>query len=124
MLSPILTKTMTAGAAVRGRRFVMFGATDLLAVEADGAAAAILGASEQVDAALNDRVDVILVGTAEVVCGGVVTRGAWLTSDANGAAVAAAPAAGVNANFAGRALAAGVAGDIISVLLSPGSVQG
>jgi Uncharacterized conserved protein (DUF2190) len=124
MTNPILTKTYNAGAAVRARRFVTFGASDLAVIEAAAATGAIIGASEQVDAAATDRVDVIMLGIAEVIAGGVVTRGQLVTSDANGAAVAAAPAAGANARIAAVALASAVAGDIIPVLLSPGSLQG
>ena len=69
-------------------------------------------------------VDVTLGGPAEVVLGGAVTRGQPLTSDANAAAVAAAPAAGVNAFTSGFALASGVAGDVIPFHAMRGVIQG
>lgn len=60
----------------------------------------------------------------EVVLGGTVTRNDRLTSDANAAAVTAAPAAGINAHVVGIALASGVSGDIIPVFLSNSVLQG
>ena len=56
---------------------------------------------------------VAIGGISRVVCGGVVSRGALVASDASGRAVAAT----TGAEIAGRALAAGTVGALIPVLL-------
>ncbi len=54
-------------------------------------------------------------GRLQVVCGGTVTAGDAVSSDANAAAVTQSSTAIVN----GTALESGVAGDIISILFAP-----
>ncbi len=66
----------------------------------------------------------MLLGISRVKAGGNITRGDLLTSDANGKAVAIGAVAGTNYNSIGRALASGVADDIIPVLLSLCRPQG
>ena len=56
--------------------------------------------------------------------GANVTRGQFLTSNSSGQAIPAAPAAGSNVSVIGRALVSGVSGDLGSVLINPGSLQG
>ena len=56
--------------------------------------------------------------------GGTVARGAPVTADASGKAVAAAPAAGSNVRIIGFAEVSAVAGDIAPVLIAPGVMQG
>jgi hypothetical protein len=93
---------------------------DLASASTDG----LLGVFQHTTEAAGEDVRVMLSGISRLKLGGTVTRGDWLTSDAEGKGVAAAPAAGVNAEVAGRALASGVDGDIIPVLLAQGRVQG
>lgn len=119
-----LIKSLLAGAAIAARHIVKFGADDDTVVTAAAATDAPIGVTSEIDAALGEPCDVMLSGLAEVVYGGNVAGGDLLTSDANGAAVTAAPAAGVNNRVIGVAMASGVAGDIGLVLLQPGSVQG
>lgn len=124
MLNPTLTKAYSPGAAIEAFRIVKFSA-DGTVVKAAAATDKSIGVSTALAAASTDtRVDVIRSGIAEVLYGGNVAVGDLLTSDANGKAVAAAPAAGVNNRIIGIAEVAGVDGDVGSVLLSPGSVQG
>ncbi len=114
-----------AAAAIGARRIVQFGASDALVALATAAANASIGVTTDIDAASAERVDVIHAGFAEVVAGAVFTRGALLTADANGAAIAAAPSAGTNARFVGFALASAIAaGDIVPIYVAPGSIQG
>ncbi len=71
-----------------------------------------------------DAVEVMVSGISNVVCGGTVTRGQEVTSNASGEAVAVSsypPGAGVVT--AGIALESGVSGDIIAVLLEPDVMQ-
>lgn len=119
-----LIKAYDAGAAIAAYRIVKFSAE---ATVTQGAAAtdALIGISNRIAAAaVGDRVEICREGIAEVEYGGTVTRGALLTSDANGKAVVAAPAAGANVRIIGIAEVAGASGDIGSCLISPSSMQG
>lgn len=126
MNNPTLTKSLTAGAAIAAYRIVKPSALVPGAIaQAAGAAEYSIGVAGSIAAAANgDRIEVILAGAAEVEYGGNVGTGDLLTSDADGKAVAAAPAAGVNSRIIGVAMVDGVAGDIGSVLISPSSMQG
>ena len=118
-----LTKTLIAGAAVAARRVVKFGASDTAVLQAAAATDLSIGVSD-LGADSGDYCDVIVDGIALVEYGGNVTRGALLTADANGRAVAAAPAAGANARVIGVAMLGGVSGDIGSVRIAPSMMQG
>ena len=124
-MNVILNKKYKAGAAIARYRLVKFGADDETVIQGAAAGDDLIGAYDGAsDAALGDGVDVMHVGIADVEAGGTITRGALLTSDATGRAVAASPGAGTNNGVAGRALASAVVGDIIQMLVNPGSVQG
>lgn len=116
--------TLDAGAAIEKHRIVKIGSADYAALQAAAVTDAIIGVSTEVAATSGNRVDVITSGVATVEYGGNVTRGDLLTTDANGKAVAAAPAAGVNNQVIGRAIISGVAGDYGSVLIVPHQIQG
>ena len=121
--NPGLIKNFKAGAAIAKCRILKFdGNLDLI----QGAAVAdkLIGVSTGIASASGDRVDVVLSGITEVEYGGNVTGGDLLTTDANGKAVTAAPAAGTNNRVIGVAMESGVSGDIGSVLIEQGSVQG
>lgn len=122
-LSTTLTKNLKAEAAVPRRRFVKFGADDDAALAAT-VGAPIIGVSSEIDAAINQPCDVHLAGLPEIEYGGPVTRGDLLTSDAQGRAIVAAPAAGANVHTGGQAMVSGVLGDIGVVHVIPGRVQG
>lgn len=125
MPKTMLVENFNAGAVIAPYRFVKPGAADGAVIQTAAVGDAIMGVSDSLGAAAaGDRVDIHTVGVAEVELGGTVTRGGWLTSDADGKAVAAAPAAGVNNSVGGRARVSGVAGDIIDVQLAPGQIQG
>ena len=84
----------------------------------------VIGVNEALPVAAGERVDVIRAGIADVEFGGNVTRGQPVTADADGKAVVAAPAAGVNAHIVGFAEVSAVAGDIAPVTLARGVMQG
>lgn len=125
-MNPILTKSYNAGGAIVANSIVKAGANDYDVLQADGptAAAKLLGITTEVGAASGERVDVTLIGTADLKLGGTVARGDPVTSDASGFGVAAAPGAGVNNRIVGIALISGVSGDIIPVLISNSMLQG
>lgn len=121
--TPLLIKTYIAQAAVTKRRIVVLPA-DGAAAQAAGATGKLMGVSVDLDAAIGEQCDVVHSGLADVEYGGAVAIGDPLTSDAQGRAVAAAPGAGVNHRIVGFAQVAGVLGDIGSLLVSPGVMQG
>ncbi len=124
MSNPELIKNFTAGGAIAAYRFVRLSAADTV-VQAAAATEAIIGATMDVAPASGERTDVVVNGIALVEAGAAIALTALVTADASGRAVAAAPATGVNNRIAGIPLeTAAAAGDIIRVLLSPGSLQG
>ncbi len=124
MSNPLMFKAFTAGGAISPYRLVRFSAADTV-VQAAAATESIFGVNSDLTIVSGERVEVMTDGIAFVEAGAAVTIGALITADASGRGVAAAPAAGVNNRVIGVALdAASAAGDVIRVLLSPGSVQG
>lgn len=120
----LLVKNFKAEAAIGANLIVKHGAADDTVVQSAAVGDKHIGVCDYVAPAINERVDIITHGIADVKLGGAVTRGDLVTSDAAGKGVAAAPGAGVNNRHVGVALASGVANDIVPVLLSQGSVQG
>ncbi len=100
------------------------GADDDTFSQATASTEALVGVFQHTTLAAGDEVRVMLSGISRVKLGGTVTRGGLLTADAAGKAVAIGAVAGTNYNSIGRALASGVADDIIPVLLNPGRPQG
>lgn len=119
-----LTKNYVAEAVITKRRIVKFGAADGQVLMGAASGDAIFGVAAELDAAIGDRVDVNVAGIVEVEFGGAVTRGDPVTTDATGQTVTAAPAPGANNRIIGLAMVSGVAGDIGTVLLAPGRIQG
>lgn len=124
MANKTLVKGYIAGGVIAAYRIVKHGTSDTAAVQAAAATDSMIGVSELGATASGNSVSVVVEGIARVEYGGNVTRGALLTSDANGKAVAAAPAAGVNNRVIGVAHVSGVSGDIGEVHISPASFQG
>jgi hypothetical protein len=120
----VAVRSFVAEAAINANRIVTFGASDDNVVQASAVTSQMIGVVEGVAPALGERCDVVMTGIADVQIGGTVTRGAYLTSNATGQGVAAAPAAGTNNNVIGMALQSGVSGDIIPVLVAPSRIQG
>jgi len=119
----IVEKSVKAGTAITEFTFAKFGADDDTMVPAAAVGDEIDGVFQH-NADSGAEVRVMLVGVSRIKYGGNVTRGNFLTSDASGQGVAAAPAAGVNNNVGGKATISGVSGDIGFVHLCPGKIQG
>lgn len=124
MLNRLLPKTFVAGAAINPNQIIKFGTDDTTVIPAAAATDELIGVTGAIGANQGDRIDATLIGVEEVTYGGNVTRGDMLTSDANGNAITAAPVAGANVRIIGVAMVSGVNGDIGSVLVKPGSMQG
>lgn len=118
---PTLIRGYEASAAVGAFKIARFSdvsATSKIAL-ATANTDALLGVTGSLATAVGDLADVIMSGIGLVTLGGTVTAGAELTTDASGNAIAAVPTAGVFMSVVGKALAPGVSGDVIEVLISP-----
>jgi hypothetical protein len=124
MGNPTLIKNYTAEGDIAACRIVKFGSADGQVLQAAASIDRIVGVNEALPVAAGERVDVIRTGIADVEFGGNVTRGQPVTADANGKAIYANPAAGVNANIIGFAEINAASGDIAPVLLACGVLQG
>ncbi len=112
-----IEKSVKAGAAVTAFTIAKFGADDDTMVPSAANTDELIGIFQH-DAALGAEVRVMLTGISRLKLGvGGITRGQFLTSDANGKGIALAGAAGTNVSAIARALASGVADDIVPVLL-------
>lgn len=120
----MLRKAAKCGTAIGAYLIVKPGADDATVVLATASTDALMGTNDELGRAIGENADIVKVGIAPVRFGGVVTRGDPLTSDANGRAITAAPAAGVNARIIGFAEVSAVADDIGPYLVSPGRIQG
>ncbi|MFZ5998058.1 MAG: DUF2190 domain-containing protein [Nitrospirota bacterium] len=133
-----IEKTVKCTAAI-GTAYTIakFGADDDTLSVASAASDELVGVFQHTTSAAGDDVRVMITGITKVVLGGTVTRGGLITADANGKGVAAAQhthtentagtytqnattAAASAVRVIGKALASGVSGDIIPVLLTPG----
>jgi len=86
--NPDLIKTYNAGGTININRLVKWGASDGAVLQSAAAADRSIGVALQA-AVSGERVDVVRSGIAEVVLGGVVTRGDRLTADSDGKAIKA-----------------------------------
>ena len=116
--------SFTANGAIPARTLVTLGAVDGEVKQASASTDTLIGVTTEIDAADGETVDVVMGDLAIVTYGGNVSRGDYLTSDASGHAVAAAPAAGTNAKIIGIALYSGVSGDQQGIMIAPGQIQG
>lgn len=117
MANPVLIKAMVAESAVLPYRVVKFGSADGQVVQAAAAADTSVGVSDNLGQAdAGDIVDVVTSGVGEVEAGAAFSRGARLTADAQGRAVAAASG---NAVIGVAMAAATAAGDIVPVNVVP-----
>ena len=124
MSNPGMIKTAIAETALAKFRIVTPGASDGYVKQAGAATDALTGVTEGFAYAIGDRPSIVRSGITDVEYGGNVTRGQPLTADASGRAIAAAPAAGSNVRIIGYAEVSGVLGDIGSVFIAPGVMQG
>ena len=117
-------KPFVAGAAIRGNRIVAFHSSKQTAIEGASNSAALIGVSTSTGAAPGGVVDVVQAGPAEVVAGGILARGALVTSDDQGRAVAlpAPGASAVTVKTIGQVQSAAVENDIVPINVVPGLV--
>ncbi len=124
MNTPTLIKNFTAGAAVGANLIVKLGAADGAVLQATASTETLIGISTEIATSSGDRCDVIMAGIAYVIAGGSITRGALVTADSDGKAVAIGSTAGTNYGVIGIALVSASAGDIFPVIIAPSRAQG
>lgn len=113
----VLDLTFKAGANLATKQYYLLKAdTTADQVVLAGANDKVLGVLQDKPNAAGKSASVTVIGTTKVVLGNTVAYGDSLISDANGKAIAVG--ATVNGNVIGYALAAGVAGDIIRMLVA------
>lgn len=105
-----------AGGAIGARKIVEPSA-DGAVTQANVNTDALLGVSGSEAVASGETVEVAVLGIVDVIAGGAITRGALVTTDANGDAVVANSTAH---RVLGMAVESAAKGDWVPVLLSPG----
>ncbi len=113
----VLTKSFTAGAAIAKNTIVKFDSSDDKVIVATGATDLPIGVALEAAAADGDRIDVCLMGIAEVKAAGAITRGDYVVTAAGGEAVALSAAATLK-KAAGRAMAGVADNDIFPMLVT------
>ena len=112
-----IEKSVKCTAAIATQYLISkFGADDDTMSQSAAANDGLCGIFQHTTSAAGEAIRVMLSGISKLKLGGTVTRGGPVTSDANGKGVAAA----LGDSVIGFALASGVSGDIIPVLISPG----
>lgn len=119
----ILEKSTKAGAAITAFTIAKFGGDDETMVPAAGNTDELIGIFQH-GAENGKEVRVMLGGISRLKLGGTVARGNYVTSDGSGNGVAIGSTGGTNYTVIGKALASGVSGDIIPVLIAPSRPQG
>jgi hypothetical protein len=119
MRQDTLIKTYAADGVIAAFRIVVCGNTDDRASQATAATEMLMGISGELAVSNDERIDIVKAGIAAVEYGGFVLAGNWLTTDADGKAVAAS----VGDNVIGFAEMDGVSGDIGAVYILPGKVH-
>ncbi|KPL10738.1 hypothetical protein AMJ85_05310 [candidate division BRC1 bacterium SM23_51] len=114
----VLNKTFKAGAAIDIHKIVMFDSADDTVIHATAVTDLPFGISLGAAAALGDRLDVAVIGIGEVKLGGTVNRGDYVVSGAAGVGMPGT-ASTAKQRAVGIAMAYGVSGDIIPVLICP-----
>lgn len=119
-----LEKSVKCTAAVAAFTLAKFGADDDTMSSAAAATDNVVGVFQHATTAAGEEVRVMLDGISRVKIGGNVTRGDLIGSDGSAQGVSVAPSAGTNNRVVGIALASGVSGDIIPVMIVPSRPQG
>lgn len=125
-MNPMLTKGFEAAAAIAASRFVAFDtpATATTVAQATAATSEVLGISDRlVQVAQGQMADIHLLGIALLELGGTVQAGDRLTSGAAGVGVVIAAGAGETRHYGAIALQPGIAGDLIDVLITHGTIH-
>ncbi len=113
----LLNKAFTAGGVIAVNKIVKFDAVDDQVVEAAANTDLVMGVSLEPAAASGDRLEVAVLGIAEVKAAGTIARGDYVVSDASGDGVAGT-ATTAKQQAIGIAMASAVSGDIFPVMIA------
>jgi len=111
----MLTVTLEAGADLSAKQFYFVSVASDGQIDPTGDGLDADGVLQDAPAAAGRAALVAIAGKVKVVCGGVVTRGGPVASDADGKAVNA----GTGDIILGVALETGASGRIIEILFQP-----
>ncbi|KQI69389.1 hypothetical protein AN189_02900 [Loktanella sp. 3ANDIMAR09] len=116
-------KNFTADTETPKRRIVTFG-TSGGHVGLASVGTPILGVTGVRGAAEGDRVDVYMTEMQDVETGAAVAFGDYVTADADGRAIPAAPADGVQLDVLGQAMESAPSGALCPILIRPQQITG
>lgn len=133
-MNSVLEINKVAEAALYGARIVKFGSTDYYVAQGAAETDLLFGVSRAVDRDANgvpgafdatERVDIIQLGYAEVLYGGNLTRGEYVTADADGKAVKLTDTMLLTGacNSIGVCMESGVPGDLGTIFVLPQKVS-
>ena len=121
MSQPGMRMHYTAQGVIPRYRFVKFGTADKTVSLAVDASATIIGVSHDINLDDGERGDIVRDDFPEIEYGDNVTRGDYLTADAQGRAIPVTlPTAGQTVHYGAIAEVSGVVGDICQTWLEPG----
>lgn len=112
--------TMRASADLSASQFCFVNVNSSGQIALAGVDADIVGILQDKPSALDRAGNVAIGGKSKVLCGGTITAGQRVTSDANGKAIAVASGSAVSA---GVAMASGVSGQIIDMVIQIAGAQ-
>lgn len=115
MQNDILVKSFHASGAIPGNRIVTLGTNDNTVKGATGSSETLIGVTHNTDAQDGKMADVVLAGAPMVKAGAAITKGTYVTSDANSKAIAVAD--GTDRTI-GMTLEGASEGDLVPILLS------
>lgn len=120
-----IIRSFKASGAIADHRYVVFTATPGVVAQGSAATGKIAGVTDNPGGAADgETVDVVMFGLTDLDAGGTFAAGDNLVSDANGKAIVAAPATGVNNVVGSRAVYPAVNGDRVLVFVNPSNIQG
>ena len=117
----VLVKAFTAGAAIAKNTIVMFSADDTVVV-ATAVTDLPIGVALEAAAAIGDRIEICLLGIAEIKAAGAITRGDYVVSTAGGEGVAGT-ATTAKQNVIGIAMADVADNDIFPCLIARSQID-
>ena len=113
----VLTKTFIAGAAIAKNTIVQFDSTDDTVIVSTGPSTLNIGVALEAAAAAGDRVEVAVLGIAEVKAAGAITRGDFVMATAGGEATTMAASVSLR-TAAGQAMATAANNDVFPMLIT------
>jgi|SRR5208337_1490818 len=120
----ILEKDANSAAAVAAFTIAAFGNDDNTFVNPASGSVPFAGIFQFATTGAGKPVRIALDGISPLTISANVTRGQWITSDANGCGIPAAPAPGTNMSVIGKAMNSAAPGQTCFVLINAIQIQG